>query len=150
MQLYPIARFLVAVGVAVSAAAASASALVRFDPLPDALPKNPPVVALKPTCSDRSATISLLSRLRASTGGDDPTFRQIDYKGSRYVAFSPTKAGVPLGVLADCLPMYIGTTAAAQKINLLVPGNDVPIGVMIYTPSLGFYGDPRAWTPSKR
>ena len=41
----------------------------------------------------------------------------------------------------------MGTEKDAQRAGLFVPGNDTPIGVMIYTPRLGFYGDPRAWTP---
>jgi hypothetical protein len=75
----------------------------------------------------------------------DAALHRVDIKGVRYIAFRPKDVGVPLPVLMTCVDAYMGTEAEATKAGLWIPGNDIAIGVVIFTPMLGFYGDPRAW-----
>ncbi len=124
---------------------APASAGLRFLPLPAALPSTAPIISIKADCPDRAAVAALFTRLKEGAASGDTALHRVVVKGTRYIAFRPKDVGVSLPVLMTCVDAYMGTEADATKAGLWIPGDDVPLGAMIFTPILGFYGDPRAW-----
>ena len=116
--------------------------------LPATRPTSPATVALSSGCDnrDRPGVETFLKRVQDGLRRKDSAFREIDWHGARYVTFKLKAVGLTFDQFNRCLPVHFGTEAEARRIDLFVPANDTPIGVMLYTPQVGFYGDPRAFT----
>jgi hypothetical protein len=140
-------RFAAVLFLAPVAAAAQPSLL----PLPAAVPATPAAVDMKPSCdaADKPAVLSMVAHVRDAlkTGSsDDGAFRREEFHGHPYVVFDMIRhAGVSVQAMTNCFPLYIAPEPEAKRAGFYIPSNHYLIGSFIFTPTLGFYGDPRAF-----
>lgn len=141
MKLKIMSAFVAFVLAVCSVASVATANGLRFVEFPATVPTTEAAISIHDTCENRSAVLGLLQRLRIQS--DDAVFKSIDYGGHRYVAFNLKQAGVSLPMLASCVDLHFGNADQARHTGLWVPGPDTAEGVFLFTPTLGFYGDPR-------